>query len=153
MSVERPELSCLCARLKVVEELWLLLGEVSFSCKTEMAATGCRGHPPPLSVCSDAACLLLLHCFSSSEKGVSGAVAWFLWRRNRQGNANGGKIEHFPLTGSLWFEVKCTRAPGRKRSAFHVVVSVLVFCCCNFVACLLKGLAKEAGCELSVKVL
>lgn len=31
MSVERPELSCLCARLKVVEELWLLLGEVSVS--------------------------------------------------------------------------------------------------------------------------
>lgn len=37
-----------------------------------------------------------------------------------------------------------------------MVVSVLLFfffCWCNFVACLSKGLAEEAGCELDVKVL
>lgn len=133
MSVERPELGCLCARLKVVEELWLLLGEVSVSAGRLKWLPQAAGAIPLLR---QSAAMLPACCFSTAfvhqRKEFLELLLGFFWRRNRQGNANGGKIEHFPLTGSLCFEVKCTQAPGRKRSALDVVVSVLFFsffCC------------------------
>ena len=74
----------------------------------------------------------------------------FLLRRSKWRNAN-GKIQHFPLTSPLSFELKCVQAPRRKRSASDVIVSVLVF---NVISwSVSQGLINEVGCEFSVKAL
>lgn len=61
VSMERPELGCLLAGLKLDEELQLLLGRVFLSAGR---LNGCGGHFPPQLVCNSAAWLLLLHHFN-----------------------------------------------------------------------------------------
>lgn len=107
--------------LKLDEELQLLLGRVFISGRRLKWLP----RPSPSSVGLQKCCLVVppppLTYKRNEFLELLLGVSFEKW-----GIAN-GKMQHFPFTTPLCFELKCIQAPERKRSAFDAVVLVLAF--------------------------